>query len=352
MNTPVIETNFAFEFIYNLMGIAYYETKNPSTEDLSTQRFAHFVTGYIHEIYNDIPHMVRNDIHLFLNDFSSFYVSLLHIVINETIQTPLELIERLRNMDIHEFLNLYLEGNEIPLQTDSPKDALDSALDELTKSRHDLAKDKELFYEFLEFGSVIMKRLDESFSYYYRHFFQPQEAELDRQLKRLQKHHQMIYDDNPEGFINSILFQSKESLNDSQTEIHIYLGYYYGDRISVAYGSKHEVYFFYGASAEKKLYSENHRIQYDELIKSLADDTRRNLIRFLMNSPHYNKEIADHLGITTATISYHISRLVDIGIIHLKYQEGKRIYYQVDMDRFNQLFDGLRRYLISSVTDY
>ena len=348
MKTPLIETNIAFEFIYTMMGVAYYDKSKQSDIDISNSRFQHFVSEFVENTYKQIPNIVINDIRLFLQDFSNLYVTLLHLTIDEKISQPTQLINHIKRFTTDDLLNMYLVSNETGLTTSSSRDQLDITLDELASKYHKEAKDKSLFYEFIAYPDGIIQRFVYAMEIFYYNFFKPFEPTLIKKLADIQKRHQALYDDNPEAFINAILFQSKESLHDTETKIHIYLGYFYGDKINVAYGDNHNVYFFYGALAEKKLYSENLTSQYEELIKSLADDTRRKLIKYLMNAPHYNKEISDYLGITTATISYHIGRLVDLGIIHLKYQEGKRIYYQVDSERFNQLFDGLKRFLTAT----
>ena len=344
MKALTIETNLSLEFLYNLTGIAYYSINQNADESLSTKRFDHFITDYVKSIYPKLPILVINDIELFLRDFSCFYIVLLDVIIHENLNHPLELIRYLQKFSTHELLNLYIERIDTPLSADENVH-LDKLLDELTGLRHELGMDKQLYYEFTTYPEGIVNRMIYSLEFIYHHFFEKNERNLTQQLENIQKKHQALLNENPEEFINAILFQSKESLSNEHSSIRIFVGNYYGDKISVAYGNHDEVYFFYGVAAEKKLYSDQHQTQYEELIKSLADDTRRNLIRFLMHAPHYNKEISDHLGITTATISYHISRLVDLGIIRMKYQEGKRIYYQVDSERFNQLFEGLKRYL-------
>lgn len=348
MKSPLIDTNIALEFIYTLMGVAYYDKSKQADLDISNSRFEHFVSDFVESNYNYIPNLVVNDIRLFLQDFSCLYVTLLHVTFEENFTQPTQLIQFIKSLTTKELLDLYLLGNETGLTLDSSKEQLDVVLDELSLKFHKDAKDQSLFYEFIQYPDCIINRFVNAMEIFYNEFFKPFEPKLIAELSIIQKRHQELYKDNPEAFINAILFQSKESLHDSETKLHIYLGYFYGDKVSVAYGNDNNVYFFYGALAEKKLYSENLTSQYEELIKSLADDTRRKLIKYLMNAPHYNKEISDYLGITTATISYHIGRLVDLGIIHLKYQEGKRIYYQVDIERFNQLFDGMKRFLSST----
>lgn len=345
MKSRKIEKNLCLEFIYTLMGIAYYDTirhledPNPS--------FDHFISDFVQSNYDSIPLLVKRDIQLLLKDFSGIFITLLHLFIRDNIQTPDVLISTLESMSTIDLLNLYLEGNETGYTVETDRISLEHALDDLSVAMHQNARDKELFFEFMQYPMDIGARFSHALTVVYDDFFKPYEPILNATLDELLIRHQALYNENPEAFINAILFQSKESLADDNTDIHIYLGYFYGSKVSVAYNSTNQVFFFYGSGAEQKLYTKNLTAKYEELIKSLADETRRKLIRFLMHTPHYNKEISDHLGITTATISYHIGRLVDLGIIKHKYQEGKRIYYQVDKERFDQLFEGLYRFLSS-----
>ncbi len=348
MKTPKIEANLAFEFLCSLMGIAYFEECQKADEDISVSRFQHYMSDFVNTTYEHIPNIVKKDIQLFMHDFSCMYVTVLDVLLRENMVGPLDIINYFKTMDTKAFLNQYLISNETSLSTESDGSELQNVLTDLSTKFNKSGIDHELYFEFLEYPEGIVERFVHSLSVLYYDYFKPMENVFKTKLNDISEHHQKLYDENPEAFINAILFQSKESLEEDDAIIRIFVSNLYGEKVNVAYGDLNNVYFFYGAQAEKKLYSDNLTSQYEELIKSLADDTRRKLIKYLMNNPHYNKEISDYLGITTATISYHISRLTDIGIIHLKYQEGKRIYYQVDKERFNQLFDGLKRYLTSS----
>lgn len=348
MKNPKIETNLAFEFMCSLMGIAYYEECKKTDADISVSRFNHYISDFVDSTYEQIPNIVKKDIQLFMCDFSCMYVTLLDVILQEKMNSPLDLIRYFEKMKTLDFLNQYLMSNETNLSTSSSDEDLQTCLKDLSTKFNKFGLDHELFFEFQKYPEGIVERFIHAMTVLYVDFFKSIEDDLNTKLAEISEHHQKLYDENPDAFINAILFQSKESLEQEESDISIIVSSLYGDKVNVAYGNSNDVYFFYGAQAEKKLYSDNLTSQYEELIKSLADDTRRKLIKYLMNTPHYNKEISDYLGITTATISYHISRLTDIGIIHLKYQEGKRIYYQVDKERFNQLFDGLKRYLTAA----
>jgi DNA-binding transcriptional ArsR family regulator len=341
-----IQTNVALEFVFSMMGIAYFEKYEHKDQDITNSRFDIYISDYVKSIYSQIPHLVKNDIRLFLHDFSCVYLTLLSLVIHEKVKTPQDLIQYFSRLSNQEFLDLYLETNSTELTLQSPKDEIETALDELSIAMHQDAKDQELFHEFENYPDVLLTRFIHAMKLYYEQFFSSQEQELTTQLNRLVQVHQEFYDNNPEAFNSIILsFDDTEKLSHEYKEIHIYVSQFFGERVQVAFEHDYTVHIFYGAGMEKKFYAENLNQQYEELIKSLADDTRRALIKMLMHEPHYNKEISDHLGITTATVSYHLNKLGELGIIHIQYQEGKRIYHQVDKDKFNLLFDGLKAYL-------
>ncbi len=77
-----------------------------------------------------------------------------------------------------------------------------------------------------------------------------------------------------------------------------------------------------------------------ELFKCLADPTKQSIIAMIAHERVCAKDIAQKLKLTKATISYHIARLIMVGIIKIKMQEGKRAYYQVQEDAIKEAFDG------------
>ncbi len=170
MKSPKIETNIAFEFIYTMMGVAYYEKiKNPQT-DVSNSRFSHFLSDFVESNYELIPNLIRNDIRIFLQDFSCMYVTLLHATVQENFETPQELIDYLKGLSTHELLDLYLLGNETGLDIHSSREQLDFTLEELSLKYNKDAKDKSLFYEFNKYPEGIIERFTSAMQMFYDNF--------------------------------------------------------------------------------------------------------------------------------------------------------------------------------------
>jgi DNA-binding transcriptional ArsR family regulator len=71
-------------------------------------------------------------------------------------------------------------------------------------------------------------------------------------------------------------------------------------------------------------------------LKLLADEKRFEMIQLLGKKPWYGHELAEALNITPPTISYHISSMMELGLIFLE-KESNRTYYHLDKDKLKQL---------------
>ena len=80
-------------------------------------------------------------------------------------------------------------------------------------------------------------------------------------------------------------------------------------------------------------------------LSMLCDPTRLKILAYIRKTPRFGREIAEHFGLTTATISYHMSELLQQGLIEVS-QQGRRIYYRLNEKRVRQLLDSLAKQLL------
>lgn len=73
-----------------------------------------------------------------------------------------------------------------------------------------------------------------------------------------------------------------------------------------------------------------------ELYKTLGDEMRLNIVRALIERPHYGQELAEMFGISNATVFYHLSLLSKKKIVHLERIEH-RVYYVLDTERLRAM---------------
>lgn len=70
-------------------------------------------------------------------------------------------------------------------------------------------------------------------------------------------------------------------------------------------------------------------------MKLLSDKSRFEIMRYIHAHNAYGNEIAEHLGLTTATVSHHMSSLLEANLISLEQKNGK-IYYHINKDTLSQ----------------
>lgn len=79
---------------------------------------------------------------------------------------------------------------------------------------------------------------------------------------------------------------------------------------------------------------------YKALFKALSDDKRIEILKITAKRPWYNKELASYFNLTTATLSYHLNLLLDIGVLNFEPSiVNNRYYYTANKQRLKQIFD-------------
>lgn len=81
--------------------------------------------------------------------------------------------------------------------------------------------------------------------------------------------------------------------------------------------------------------------QFDTIIersKLLADPSRLKIIMLLQNRPMYLKEMADSLGLSSATLSHHVQNMINHDLLQINMtQSNRRVYYGLRHESFAEL---------------
>jgi len=81
------------------------------------------------------------------------------------------------------------------------------------------------------------------------------------------------------------------------------------------------------------------------IFNTLGDKTRLEIVRALVERPHYGQELAKMLGISNATVFYHLSLLEKTRTVHLERIEH-RVYYVLDTPRLRYLLNQASTFLL------
>ncbi len=89
-------------------------------------------------------------------------------------------------------------------------------------------------------------------------------------------------------------------------------------------------------------YSENSLL---EMLKALADDSRLTLIRVLHEQEHTVTDLAGLLNLSEPTVSHHLAKLRENGLVNLRMAGNQRFYRvnETGLERFKRLVNNIEK---------
>lgn len=116
------------------------------------------------------------------------------------------------------------------------------------------------------------------------------------------------------------------------------------------YNSKDEVHigivFCTGINPISTEKSEKEMETYvNEVLKALSDKSKFEILSYIKDKRAYGSELAKHMGLTTATISHHMSALFTCGLVELS-KENNRIFYRENKKAVEEVLDYCRKVLL------
>ena len=77
------------------------------------------------------------------------------------------------------------------------------------------------------------------------------------------------------------------------------------------------------------------------VLKALGDRSKFDILLYIKNRPSYGSEIAKHFSLTTATVSHHMNKLLQLRLVQAELKDG-RLYYQVRKDVIQDFFENTK----------
>lgn len=81
------------------------------------------------------------------------------------------------------------------------------------------------------------------------------------------------------------------------------------------------------------------------VLKNMSDSTRFKILMLLKSEDLYGQQLADKVGITMATISYHMNFLLAGGMVEM-FERGHRTYYKLKKETFKELSEFIQKIFI------
>ena len=154
-----------------------------------------------------------------------------------------------------------------------------------------------------------------------------------------------MYKQDNDLFFNNMLGYVKDSEIENYDEINLLL-LWHVEIFNFSFSVENKLYLMYGFALEQRINENIVEKKSREFFKVMADKKRYEILKLLADRDWYAKELAEHFEITTSTISYHLARLHDLGIISFKEGEKNRVYYNLKKDKLKEIFQGTLKLIL------
>ncbi len=128
----------------------------------------------------------------------------------------------------------------------------------------------------------------------------------------------------------------------------VHLNYSIFDLISSYNFGDRSIHIFIGLIFERYVEEEKNKNDIDKhlnIYKVLSDKTRFDIIKILIKNESYGQEIAEQLGITTATVSYHMDFLFGASLVTIQ-RKSRRLYYSINKEQIRKGISFLEKELM------
>lgn len=265
---------------------------------------------------------------------------LYNIIIEENINTPKELLEYFSVSSAEDIIERSFKCYNLDINFNENDDILLNSISKIA------GLDEARLFIYIknnapEFKSKYYKILNT----FYNSFFIANEKNIADILSTKSKLHTQVLNSDPKYFLSTIGLGDYSNVTKKGYSLKLFVSYY--TDVGVSYVVNNQVcYIQYGVSMDERFCKKVMSEKYKNLFKALSDNTRREIISLTSQRPWYNKELANHFGLTTATLSYHLNILLDLEILHFDPTDNYRYYYVTNKNQLKLLFKTLLSELI------
>lgn len=322
--------NMVLEFLCSVIRYARDEEFDKKQNESNYKKYRE-IDYWVKSVDSSISRFLKREIRILFKWFGINPMVLTSIIINNNINKIDEFFSLIDKISGEEYIKiLYMElCIEYPLMEESLKEKLEAMYDE---------DEVKFISETICNPEEALYRIRYALKNFYYKFFKAKEEIAEDYINKKMTEHQEKFLELEDRFTKAVIAMDKKTL-DKYEEASFYISYFLEsgayalefikNHISIVYGFNMEYRFDNAIIEEKKKL----------LFKVLADEKRVEILKLISKRTWYGNELAKHLGITTATLSYHISRLIDIGVVHFEEGENNRFYYKCDTERLKEIFE-------------
>lgn len=302
------------------------------------------IAEYIKNVKDNMCPILARDLTYFFKNFSKGIYAIIYYAIDEDINDIEKVLDNITNMSKEEFLDIFISKLDMKIPENATDEEIKKIIEEELKNDINNSDKVDIYMDYFRFPDQMKERLTFTLEQYYKQFFAKIENDVkDFMDNKLKKHRQLLKEDSDKFFDTMVILIDKDIVNEQR--VNFFISYFNEIGLALRHYDDTEIFtIIYGYGHEQKFDENMKKKEYKELIKLLNDDNRFEILSLLGKRSWYNKELADKLGITTATMSYHIKKISTLGILDIETGKKKRLYYRLNKNKLikivnNMLFD-------------
>ncbi len=279
---------------------------------------------------SNLPGLLDNDIRYLVTNFLGLLFLPVETALQNEINSPAELIKTFKELPSAGLPERLFNSYKTDIDFNSVKDEPEKIINAIQKAGGTTrANEPEFFLDFYHRPDVIRQRLVIIMEDFYSAAIAPYEkAVLDLMKKELSEE-QLLFEQDPAAFYSEV-FHINYSEDDAGQEIYIS---YYDETDIIQLDNPQAIVY----GRRRKDLVREFSLPLDQIYSLLADESRRTILRMLCRKPWFIRELADELDLTSATVSYHMSKLSNLNLVGYQRGERKRIYYSADRDEVSRM---------------
>ncbi|GKX30422.1 hypothetical protein SH1V18_29020 [Vallitalea longa] len=299
------------------------------------------IVDYVKNIKENMCPILGRDLKYFFKNFCKGVYAIIYYAIDEEINDIEKVLDNITNMTKEEFLNIFINKLDMEIPENVSDKELKKIIEEELKNDINDSDKVDIYMDYFRYPEQMKERLIFTLGQYYNQFFIKIEDKVkDFMDKKLQKHRQLLKEDKDKFFDTIVMLIDKDIVNNQKVDF--FICYFNEIGLGLRFCDDKDIYtIIYGYGLEQKFDDNMKKMEYKELIKLLNDDNRFEIMSLLGKRAWYSKELADKLGITTATMSYHIKKISTLGILDIETGKNKRLYYRLNKNKLIKIVNNM-----------
>ncbi len=291
------------------------------------------VKEWLKYVDDNISPFFMNNIVLIVSKLVAALDFCFELAISKNMVEPLEIIEALKEVNSIDIIYSVYERYNLDVSFESENEIIKNSLINLYS-----VEIASLFMQIKNHPDKFKDELIETFELFYKLYYQPFEKKVYDFMEKRCIEHNNLFQEDPMYFLNTIGLGDYSKIVAEEKELRLLVSFFI-DLGFVHYYVDGTFIMIYGHYIEPRLNNKLTQEKCKILFKALSDEKRLEIIRITSERPWYNKELADYFNLTTATLSYHLNLLLELGILNFEPSISNRYYYTTNKAHLKALFE-------------